>query len=125
MGRTRTKGALPPLALLLLLLLATGTTHGVTWCDNTNAVTLTTCGSECSSEEPCAQYPEGTTCSNASGNTCETYSSSCTYQCLDAYNTAKLKWTLFVKNPVSTDSLSAAPVTYVTADSFAEEATAM
>lgn len=122
MGRTRTKGALPPLALLLL---AAGAAHGVTWCDNTDAVTLTTCGSKCSSEEPCAQYPTGTTCSNASGNACETYSSSCTYQCLNSYNTAVLKWTLFVKNPTSTDTLPAAPVTYVTADSFAEEATTM
>jgi hypothetical protein len=108
----------------------------VDWCaDSSASALLTDCGSACTTGDPCVQYIDSTSCSNASRNVCETSSDSgdCTFQCLDAYNTAAKKFTLFVKTPASTDQFSgdsesafpSAPVDTISGVEFAQEVTAM
>ncbi|KAI9920676.1 hypothetical protein PsorP6_001635 [Peronosclerospora sorghi] len=77
----------------------------VTWCTNSTAkAVLTYCGSTCTTGDPCVQFRTASSCSDASRNVCRRYSSSCTYQCLDAYNSVAKKFTVFIKEPASSDA---------------------
>jgi hypothetical protein len=100
--------------LLLVPLLAGGAraasssssgSSSVSWCSNSTATAvLTSCGSSCSTGDPCVQYTASSSCSELSRNDCVRHSSSCTYQCLDAYNSVAKKFTVFVKEPASSDT---------------------
>ncbi|KAL7690243.1 putative protein kinase domain, leucine-rich repeat domain superfamily [Plasmopara halstedii] len=77
----------------------------VSWCSNPSSrAVLTNCGDVCSTGDPCVQYSSSSSCSEVSRNDCVTYNSSCTYQCLDAYNSVARKITVFIKEPSSSDT---------------------
>ncbi|KAE8890022.1 hypothetical protein PF003_g26019 [Phytophthora fragariae] len=83
---------------------SSSSSSSVSWCSNSTAsAVLTYCGSSCSTGDPCVQYTSSSSCSEASRNDCVKHSSSCTYQCLDAYNSVAKKFTVFVKDPESSD----------------------
>ncbi|KAG2915126.1 hypothetical protein PC114_g7928 [Phytophthora cactorum] len=100
------------LPVLLLALAAGGasaasssSSSAVSWCSNSTAsAVLTNCGDVCTTGDPCVQYSSSSSCSEASRNDCVRHSSSCTYQCLDAYNSVAKKFTVFVKEPSSSDA---------------------
>ncbi|KAG6960079.1 hypothetical protein JG688_00009783 [Phytophthora aleatoria] len=100
------------LPVLLLALTAGGasaasssSSSAVSWCSNSTAsAVLTNCGDVCTTGDPCVQYSSSSSCSEASRNDCVRHSSSCTYQCLDAYNSVAKKFTVFVKEPSSSDA---------------------
>ncbi|KAG6579840.1 TKL protein kinase [Phytophthora cinnamomi] len=84
---------------------SSSSSSSVSWCTNSTAsAVLTYCGSACSTGDPCVQYTSSSSCSEASRNDCVKHSSSCTYQCLDAYNSVAKKFTVFVKVPASSDA---------------------
>ncbi|KAG7390103.1 hypothetical protein PHYPSEUDO_008806 [Phytophthora pseudosyringae] len=101
----------------LLLLAAAGgasaassssSSSSVSWCSNATAsAALTYCGGVCTTGDPCVQYAAASSCSEASRNDCVKHSSSCTYQCLDAYNSVAKKFTVFVKDPSASDTWTA------------------
>uniref|UniRef100_K3X6P0 Uncharacterized protein n=1 Tax=Globisporangium ultimum (strain ATCC 200006 / CBS 805.95 / DAOM BR144) TaxID=431595 RepID=K3X6P0_GLOUD len=110
----------------------------VTYCGDASHVALTTCNTgalPCGADQPCVQYPSGAaaTCSEASRNDCEAYDATCTFQCLGAYNTMSAKWTLFIKDPKttdgavvgSTDPFPSAPVDKITSAAFSDETKAI
>lgn len=117
----------------------TATNSTVSYCSDTKTVVLANCGDKtCGADQPCVQYPSAstTTCSTASRNECEAYDATCTYQCLEAYNTISAKWTLFVKEPKATDTADAgvanptdkfpsAPIERVASGIFSDETLAM
>lgn len=132
-SRRSVRGSLLSAAVLVAV---AGRAAAVDWCADSSATALLTdCGSACTTGDPCVQYVDSATCSNASRNACETSSDSgdCTFQCLEAYNSAAKKFTLFVKVPASTDQFSgdsetpfpSAPVDVVSGVEFAQEVTAM
>ncbi|KAL4160729.1 hypothetical protein PRNP1_001291 [Phytophthora ramorum] len=87
---------------------ASSSSSSVSWCANSTAsAALTYCGDVCTTGDPCVQYTSSSSCSEASRNDCVKYSSSCTYQCLDAYNSVAKKFTVFVKDPSSSDAWTA------------------
>ncbi|KAJ0399677.1 hypothetical protein ATCC90586_003578 [Pythium insidiosum] len=94
------------LASALASLAAAQTTSTPKLCTNTASVVLGSCGTACPSEQPCAQYPSdaSTKCSSAARNKCEAADTSCTYQCIQAYNSARQTWNLFVKEPAASDT---------------------
>ncbi|KAJ0393415.1 hypothetical protein P43SY_005992 [Pythium insidiosum] len=94
------------LASALATLAAAQTTSTPKLCTNTASVVLGSCGTACPSEQPCAQYPSdaSTKCSSAARNKCEAADTSCTYQCIRAYNSARQTWNLFVKEPAASDT---------------------
>lgn len=94
-------------------------------CADTTRVTLGSCGSgKCGEDQPCAQYPSGSTvvCSDAAGAKCVEQDATCTYQCLDnAYAPAAMKWTLFVKDPKSVDVYASAPIEKISTGVFSSD----
>ncbi|KAG7393480.1 hypothetical protein PHYBOEH_006050 [Phytophthora boehmeriae] len=87
---------------------ASSSSSDVSWCSNSSAsAVLTNCGSVCTTGDPCVQYSSSSSCSELSRNDCVKHSSSCTYQCLDAYNSVSKKVTVFVKEPASSDAWTA------------------
>lgn len=99
-------------AALALVALAPDAAHAATnatLCADTTRVVLSTCGtSVCAADQPCVQFPSGASakCSAASRNKCVVSDATCTFQCLNsAYNPSRnvQKWTLFVKEPKTTD----------------------
>uniref|UniRef100_M4C571 RxLR effector candidate protein n=1 Tax=Hyaloperonospora arabidopsidis (strain Emoy2) TaxID=559515 RepID=M4C571_HYAAE len=77
----------------------------VSWCTNpTSSAVLTSCGDNCDAGDPCVQFRESSSCSEASRNDCERYSPTCMYQCLDAYNSVARKFTVFIKEPAPSDT---------------------
>lgn len=96
-----------------------------TLCADTTRVTLGSCGSDtCGEDQPCAQYPSGSTvvCSDAAGSKCVKQDATCTYQCLnDAYNPAVKKWTLFVKDPKLRDVYASAPIEKISTGVFSSD----
>ncbi|KAF1332362.1 Tkl protein kinase, partial [Globisporangium splendens] len=106
----------------------------VTYCSDTSHVALTTCNTgavPCGADQPCVQYPSSaaTKCSEASRNDCQAHDATCTFQCLGTYNMVSAKWTLFVKDPKttdvavvgSTDPFPSAPVDKITSAAFSDE----
>ncbi|KAF4136641.1 Protein tyrosine kinase [Phytophthora infestans] len=84
---------------------SSSSSSSVSWCSNsTSSAVLTYCGDVCTTGDPCVQYSSSSSCSEASRNDCVRHSSSCTYQCLDAYNSVAKKITVFVKEPSSSDT---------------------
>lgn len=84
---------------------SSSSSSSVSWCSNsTSSAFLTYCGDVCTTGDPCVQYSSSSSCSEASRNDCVRHSSSCTYQCLDAYNSVAKKITVFVKEPSSSDT---------------------
>ncbi|GLE05130.1 hypothetical protein PINS_up014118 [Pythium insidiosum] len=94
------------LATALASLAAAQTTPSPKLCTNTASVVLGSCGSACPSEQPCAQYPSGasTKCSDLARNKCEAVDTACTIQCIQAYNSVRQTWNLFVKEPAASDT---------------------
>ncbi|TDH70755.1 hypothetical protein CCR75_001150 [Bremia lactucae] len=83
---------------------SSSSSSSVSWCSNPSAyAVLTNCGDVCTAGDPCVQYSSSSSCNEASRNDCIEQSSSCTYQCLSAYNTVARKFTVFVKIPSSSD----------------------
>ncbi|POM70705.1 TKL protein kinase [Phytophthora palmivora] len=96
---------LPSLVFAGVSAASSSSSSSVSWCSNSTAsAVLTYCGDVCSSGDPCVQYTSSSSCSEASRNDCVLHSSSCTYQCLDAYNSVARKFTVFVKDPSSSDT---------------------
>ncbi|KAI9990292.1 hypothetical protein PInf_021102 [Phytophthora infestans] len=72
---------------------SSSSSSSVSWCSNsTSSAVLTYCG------DLLVQLQRGL------ANDCVRHSSSCTYQCLDAYNSVAKKITVFVKEPSSSDT---------------------
>lgn len=94
-------------------------------CADATRVTLGSCGSDtCGEDQPCAQYPSGSTvvCSDAAGAKCIKQDATCTYQCLNnAYYPTAKKWTLFVKDPKSVDTYAAAPIEKISTGVFSSD----
>ncbi|CAI5705607.1 unnamed protein product [Peronospora effusa] len=96
--------------MVVVPLSVSGISSSISWCLNSTATAvLTYCGDLCSTSDPCVQFTTLSSCNEASRNECVRHSSSCSYQCLNAYNSIAKKFTVFIKEPASSDTWTSDP----------------